>query len=106
MMVEAEMDTKRQYAKRFYEQNKERMKLQITTRARLVRNSAANIENVRDKLIEQRNSGERKFAHLRTLAKYRINIEPTTLKYYYDGERSFNQQLHDKYYCTQASVSA
>ena len=71
--------------KQYYDANKTRMIQQITQRQRLIRNSDKHIEGTREKLIHDLNNGTRKYLHMRTLAKYNINIDPKSLKYYHDA---------------------
>ena len=77
-------EDKKAYMKQYYDANKKRMIQQIMQRQRLVRNSDKHIEGTREKLIDALNNGTRKFLQMRTLAKYNINIDPKTLKYYHD----------------------
>ena len=78
-------EDKKAYMKQYYDANKTRLIQQITQRQRLIRNSDKHIEGMREKLIHDLNDGTRKYLHTRTLAKYNINIDPKTLKYYHDA---------------------
>ena len=51
---------------------------------KMIKNSDKYIEDNREKIIEELNNGTRKFLQMQTLAKYNININPKTLKYYHD----------------------
>ena len=70
--------------KQYYDANKTRMIQQIMQRQRLIRNSDKHMEGTRENLIHDLNDGTRKYLHMRTLAKYNINIDPKTLKYYHN----------------------
>ena len=83
-MVEDKSEAKKLYMKEYYDLNKQRMIKQIMAKQKMIRNSDKYIEDNRDKLIEELNDGRRKFLQITTLAKYNININPKTLKYYHD----------------------
>ena len=86
-------EDKKAYMKQYYDANKKRMIQQIMQRQRLVRNSDKHIEGTREKMINDLNNGTRKFIQMRTLAKYNINIDPKTLKYYHDDSSFYNEDL-------------
>ena len=74
------------YNKQYYDTNKKRIIKQIVERRKLIRNSDKYLEDNRDTLITDLNNGTKKFVQYKTLLKYKINIDPKTLKYYYNSE--------------------
>ena len=74
------------YNKQYYDANKQRIIKQIVERQKLIRNSDKYIEDNREKLINDLNNGTRKFVHYKTLLKYKINVDPKSLNYYYNSE--------------------
>ena len=70
--------------RRFYEEHKEQLIQQITSRKQLTMNRDRYVEDNRDKIITELNNGKRKFMQTRTLDKFDIKIEPNTLKYYHN----------------------
>ena len=83
-MVEDKGETKKLYMKTYYELNRQKMIKQIMAKQKMIKNSDKYIEDSREKIIEELNNGTRKFLQMQTLAKYNININPKTLKYYHD----------------------
>ena len=74
------------YNKQYYDTNKKRIIKQVVERQKLIRNSDKYIEDHRDKLINDLNNGTRKFVQYKTLLKYKVNVDPKSLKYYYNSE--------------------
>ena len=74
------------YNKQYYDANKKRIIKQVVERQKLIRNSDKYIEDHRDKLINDLNNGTRKFVQYKTLLKYKVNVDPKSLKYYYNSE--------------------
>ena len=93
------METERQktYHKQYYDTNKNRIIEQIKGRRKLIRNSDKYIEDNRDGLIEALDKGTKKFIQLRTLAKYKINIDPKTLQYYHNKDNTsyYNKEIYE-----------
>jgi hypothetical protein len=77
---------RKEYNKTYYDEHKNKIIKQVVDRQKLIRNSDKYIEDTRDKLVDDLNNGVRKFIHFKTLLKYKINIDPKTLKYYYNSE--------------------
>ena len=87
------MEKRPSYNKTYYTMNKKKMVKQIVDSRRSIINIDY-IEANRARVIYELNNGIRKFIHLTTLRKYRINIDPLTLKYYHDdvvGESYLNK---------------
>ena len=78
------MEKRQAYNKTYYTMNKQKMVKQIVDSRRSIINSDDYIETNRARVIDELNNGTRKFIHLTTLRKYRININPVTLEYYHD----------------------
>ena len=83
-------ETKKLYMKQYYAANKAKMVKQIMTRQKLLKNSDVFIEQTRDQIIEELNSGKRKYLQMATLDKYSININPKTLNCYHDKPTELN----------------
>ena len=82
-----EVDTKtdrRVYMRSYYDENKSKMIRQIIKKQSFRRNSDNFIDKHRDKLIDDLNSGKRKFLQLTTSAKYNIKRDKKTLNYYHN----------------------
>ena len=87
------------YNKQYYDANKTRIIQQIIERQKLKRNSDQYIEENRNKIIDALNDGTRNFIQLRTIAKYKINIDPKTLKYYYNKDNTsyYNKEIYEAF---------
>ena len=87
------------YNKQYYDANKTRIIQQIIERQKLKRNSDQYIEENRNKLIDALNDGTRKFIQLRTIAKYKMHIDPKTLKYYYNKDNTsyYNKEIYEAF---------
>lgn len=80
------MVDRKDYLKEYYNMNKTKIINQVVQRRRMVNNSEKYIENNRNKIIDDLNSGKRKYLHIKTLKKYEIAIDAKTMKYYHqDG---------------------
>jgi len=77
---------RKEYNKTYYNEHKNNIIKQVVDRQKLIRNSDKYIEDTRDKLVDDLNNGVSKFVQSKTLLKYQINIDPKTLKYYYNSE--------------------
>jgi hypothetical protein len=78
------MTSKKEYNKAYYALNRERIMKQIEDNRKARINTDKYIEKKREALINGSNEGNNKFIHIKTMLKYKININPETLKYYYD----------------------
>ena len=76
--------SKKEYNKAYYALNREKIMKQIEDNRKARINTDKYIEQKREALINGLNEGNNKFIHIKTMLKYKININPETLKYYYD----------------------
>ena len=77
---------RKEYNKTYDNELKNKIIKQVIDRQKLIRNSDKYIEDTRDKWVDDLNNGVKKFVHFKKLLKYKINIDPKTLKYYYNSE--------------------
>ena len=64
-------------------------------RNKMIRNSDKYVEDNRGKMIEDLNSGKRKYVHTKTLDKYGISINPKTLQYYHNNDKQHLDEQAD-----------
>ena len=93
---------KTDYMKEYYNKNKHKIIRQVVERAKLVTNSEKYIEANRGKIIDDLNSGKRKYVQMTTLKKYGINIDPNTMKYYYDTNNFHYKHIYNEH-CQEAT---
>ena len=73
-------------SKTYYSQNKLAVRARMKARRELLINSEKYKEEFRNRLLENLNSGSTKYITYKTANKYKIAMNPETLKYYYTGE--------------------
>ena len=73
-------------SKTYYSQNKLAVRARMKERRELLTNSEKYKEDFRNQLIENLNSGSTRYITCKTANKYKIALNPETLKYYYAGK--------------------
>ena len=73
--IDAKTAEKREYYRNYYNSQKERIMKLVADRKKLVKES----DLYRQKLIEQLNSGKKKWVYIRTREKYGLQQDPKTL---------------------------
>lgn len=86
----------KQYLKEYYQQHKEKIKEQVKARQHL-RRLNIDVDEERERIINDLNTGKKKFCRLETMAKYNINIDTQTLTYYHDKVNFFNKDIYEKF---------